>query len=115
MTLKCVYRRCVFILSNSFKTYCFYYSCNSCDSWSKSEGSVIVVAFNFSEQPKSLAVISARVKHYERRLPHDCLQVIKQVVRSDQWPDAAYAGDQHQVLLLGFGDFHKYLHQFFRL
>ena len=113
MTLKCVYRRGVFILTNSLKTDCFYYSCNSCDSWSKSEGSVIVVAFYFSEQPKGLAVISARVKHHKRRLPHDRLQVIEQVVGSNQGPDAAYAGDQNQILLLRLRNFHKYLHQFF--
>ena len=113
MILKCLYRRYVFILTNSFKTYCFYYSCNSCNSWSKSEGSVIVVAFDFSEQPKGLAIVTARIKHYKRRLPHNRLQIIEQVVGPDQGPNAAYTRNQNQVLLLRLDDFHKYLNQFF--
>ncbi len=113
MTLRGPYHRCVSIPTNSFKTDCFYYSYNSCYSWSKSESSVIVVTFDFAEQPKGLAVISARVEHHERRLSHDRLQVIEQVVRSNQGPDAAYARNQNQVLLLRLSDFHKYLYQFF--
>ena len=81
------------------RTY-FKHSCYSCYSWSKSKRSVIVVAFDLAKQAKGLTIISARIKHHKRRLPHNRLQVIQKVMGSNQGPHAAHAGNKYQILLL---------------
>jgi len=68
---------------------CLKHSCYSCYSWSKSESSVIVVAFDLAEQPKGLTIVSARIEHHKRRLPHNRLQIIQKIVGPNQGPDAA--------------------------
>jgi len=46
----------------------------------KSEGSVIVVAFDFTEQPETLTIVSARIEHYQGSPPHDRLKVVEEVM-----------------------------------
>ena len=76
----------------------------SLDLRNQLEGPVVVVVLELAEQPERLPVVSAWVKHHERRLAHDRLKVVQQGMGPQQRPHAADAGHDHEIVLLRLGD-----------
>ena len=79
--------------------------------WNHSEGSVVWDAFDFTEQPKSLTIVSARIEHHQGSPAHDRLKVVEEVVGTDQRPDISNPGNEYQILFFRLCDVPKYLHQ----
>ena len=70
-------------------------------SGDQAKGPVVVAFLQASKEPKSLARKDPRIEHDQRGISHQGMQVIEQVMASEQGPDVADSRYENQIVSFG--------------
>ena len=72
-------------------------------SGDQAKGPVVVAFLQASKEPKSLARKDPRIEHDQRGISHQGMQVIEQVMASEQGPDVADSRYENQIVFFRSG------------